>query len=223
MVKQIQIGKRKEKRLSELKAKIDKMFDINIQMVELASEFLQTNDNNIALKIIDLEPMTDQMQQEIIVDVNSILVTEQPKARDLRLTLGIFVIASELEIIGDYYKKLAKNMLKTELPERKQQKLVASLVNESCTSLIETKKAFDTLSHNLASNIGGRSEETETKLKSFNKNINELLVDANNYDDVRALTRALSISKSVERTFAHITVICEQISYIVKGQVFHYA
>lgn len=223
MIKKLELGKRKEKRLSELKAKVDQLFDINIKMVEFACKYLQTNDNNDALEIIELEALTDQMQQEIIVDVNSILITEQPKAIDLRLTLGTFVIASELEIIGDYYKKFAKNMLKTELTEKKHQKLVTSLMNDSLTNLIETKKAFDEISHSLASTIARRSEEIETKVKAFNKDINERLVDATTYDEVRALTRALSISRNLERTFAHLTVICEQISYIVKGQVFHYA
>ena len=92
----------------------------------------------------------------------------------------------------------------------------------SLNDMSETKIAFDQLSHNLASSIARRSEEREITIKKFTDDINELLVSANTYDDVKALTRTLSMSKNFDRTFAHLVVICEQISYIVNGQVFHY-
>lgn len=222
MYKRIELGKRKEKRLNELKQQIDDLFDVNIEMIDLTKQFLESSDNELALKVIDLESRTDQMQQEIVVSVNSILITEQPKASDLRFTLGAFVIAGELEIIGDYLKKFAKNMLKTELTERKHQKLVASLIESSKNDMSETKIAFDQLSHNLASSIARRSEEREITIKKFTDDINELLVSANTYDDVKALTRTLSMSKNFDRTFAHLMLICEQISYIANGQIFHY-
>lgn len=223
MSRRLELGKRKEKRLNELKCKVDELFDVNIKMINLAHQFLETGDNQCVLEIIDLETITDQMQQDIIVNVNNILVTEQPKASDLRLTLGVFVIAGELEIIGDYYKKFAKNMLKTELTERKHQKLVAKLIDASAKDMAETKIAFKELSHDLASSIARRGEEIEQTIRKFTNDINELLVEANTYDEVKALTRTLAMSKNFERTFAHLTVICEQISFIANGQVFHYA
>ncbi len=221
-MRNLKLGTRKEKRLTDLKEKVDQLFDINIKMIYLTQELLENSENDVALKIIDLEEVNDQKQQEIIVLVTNILITEQPKASDLRLILGIFAIANELEIIGDYYKKLAKNFLKTELTERKHQKMVNKLIRKSEKDLEETKIAFDQLSHDLACSIARNSEDNDLLTRKFTDDINHLLIDANNYDEVKALTRVLNISRYFERTFAHLIVICEQISYIVNGQVFHY-
>ena len=223
MARGLELGRRKEKRIKTLINKVDAMFDNNIKMVGLVQELLKTNNNELALKIIDLEEISDQLQQEIVIDVNTIIITEQPKAGDLRLVLSILIISNELEIISDYYKKFAKKMLKTELSERKHQELVSSLVATSYSDLNETKEAFDKLSHDLASSIARRSEEVDEIITTFTNDINNLLVEAGSYDEVKSLTRILSMSKNLERTFAHLLVICEQISYIANGQVFHYA
>ena len=220
----IETGERKEKGLTYIKNKIEIMFDRAIVMVELSKELSDSEvGNELAVQIIEVEELLNQEYQELILDITKFLIKEQPKAGDLRLILGVYVISSELETIGDYYKSFAKKMLKTELTERKHQKLVTNLLINTVDYLKETKEAFSTQSHELASSIARRSDEVDRNTSKLIEDINLLLVEADSYDEVKGLTRIISIAKIFDRTFNHLSIICEQISYIEKGQIFYYA
>ena len=219
----IETGQRKEKRINDLKTSVLDMFDKNLQIIELLQNYMEKEEQNLAFQIIELEDQLDLDQQEILIQVNNFIIQEQPKAIDLRFALGINVIASECEIIGDYYKALVKQMIKTGHIKSKHEKLLVNLLATIKINLEETKYAFENLSHDLAKSISRRKEEVEVLISKLTEDINNLLIEANNYNDVKDLTRILNISRIFDRTFAHLIVICEQITYINNGQLIHYA
>lgn len=219
----VRIGKRKEQSLNDIKNKTVVMFDEILKMMEMSEVLLENNDRNLALDIIEEDLYLDQLQKDLVIDINLLIVLEQPKAGDLRLVMGTFGLSSDLERIGDYCKNFAKMMLKTEIDQRKHQKLVASLFKELRQRIEETKEAYEKLDHNMSKLIARRDRDIDNLSAKLVADVNILLMDVEDQDEIKSLTRVLMLAKTLERAGDHLVNVCEQISFIEKGQIYHYS
>lgn len=219
----IVLGKRKEKQIDELKNKTDVMFDQVLKMFELTHLMYNEKSNEIALSILEEDRYLDTLQEELIIEISYFIVKEQPKATDLRICLAAYGMSNDIERIGDYLKSFARMAIKGYAFREEDYVIVSQLLDELIMRIKDIRTAFMHSNHELAKSIAKRDEEIDTLAKQLTLNINELLVNASTVEEVKTLTNLLQVARRCERAGDHIVNLCEQISYIEKGKVYHYS
>lgn len=222
MVKLI-VGGKKEEELNLIKSNTIDMFNQIEKMLELSKILLDTNDNTLALELIEEDRYTDDLQNDLIVEINNFIVIEQPKAIDLRMVLGTYQLIGDLERIGDYCKGFAKTLIKTDIDEKKHQNLILKIFDILLSRLKEVQIAYAKVDHTMAKMIAKRDEEIDTLSKNLIKDLTEKLAETTDVTEIKSLIRVITLAKQFDRAGDHLVNICEQISYISKGQIYHYA
>lgn len=223
MTNKIVVGSRKEQGLENLKAMTVDMFLQLEKMIDLSKILLETNDREIALQIIEEDQYMDDFLSDITIEVSNYIIKEQPIAADLRICLGTLKLILDLERIGDYFKNFAKFTLKEDLESKSQQNLVSDLLNLIHLRAIEVKAAYVNLDHSAAKQIAKRDKEIDDLAGKLLENVNKKLVKANSESDVKLLSRVIKLARMFERSGDHLVNVCEQISYINRGQIYHYS
>lgn len=223
MTENIVVGSRKEQGLENLKSMTVDMFLQLEKMIDLSKILLDTNDREIALQIIEEDLYMDDFLSDITIEISNYIIKEQPIAIDLRICLGTLKLILDLERVGDYFKNFAKFTLKEDLESKTQQNLVSDLLNQIQLRTIEVKAAYVNLDHKAAKQIAKRDREIDELASKLLANVNKKLVKANTDTDVKSLSRVIKLARMFERSGDHLVNICEQISYINRGQIYHYS
>lgn len=223
MTKKIVVGSRKEQGLENLKSMTVDMFLQLEKMIDLSKILLEANDREIALQIIEEDLYMDDFLSDITIEISNYIIKEQPIAIDLRICLGTLKLILDLERIGDYFKNFAKFTLKEDLESKSQQNLVSELLNQIQLRTVEVKSAYINLDHKAAKQIAQRDREIDDLSAKLLANVNQKLIKANNEVDVKSLSRITKLAITFERSGDHLVNICEQISYINRGQIYHYS
>ncbi len=223
MAKELVVGSRKEQGLENLKTMTLDMFLQLEKMIDLAKILLDTNDREIALQIIEEDVYMDDFLSDITIEISNYIIKEQPIAVDLRVCLGTLKLILDLERMGDYCKQYAKFNLKDEMNSKTQLNLVSDILNQILLRTVEVKNAYATLDHKAAKQIAKRDQEIDDLTKKLIENVNKKLVKANDDTEVKSLTRVVKLARIFERSGDHLVNVCEQISYINRGQIYHYS
>src|SRR6185312_1166472 len=96
-----------EKNLEELKRKITEMGELSIIALERAFIALNTQDFEVALKVIEGDTAIDNLEMEINQFAIWIMAKEAPISRDLRQIIGVLRITSEIERVADFAVNIA--------------------------------------------------------------------------------------------------------------------
>lgn len=223
MSEKIVVGSRKEQGLENLKSMTVDMFLQLEKMIDLSKILLDTNDREIALQIIEEDDYMDDFLSDITIEISNYIIKEQPIAVDLRICLGTLKLILDLERIGDYFKNFAKFTLKEDIESKTQQNLVSDLLNQIQLRTVEVKSAYINLDHKTAKQIAKRDREIDDLSNRLLENVNKKLVKATTDSDVKSLSRVIKLARTFERSGDHLVNICEQISYINRGQIYHYS
>ncbi len=223
MSEKIVVGSRKEQGLENLKAMTVDMFLQLEKMIDLSKILLETNDREIALQIVEEDDYMDDFLSDISIEISNYIIKEQPIAVDLRVCLGTLKLILDLERIGDYFKNFAKFTLKEDFDSKTQQNLVSELLTQIQLRTVEVKAAYVNLDHKAAKQIAKRDREIDELTRRLLDNVNKKLVKANNESEVKSLSRIIKLARTFERSGDHLVNICEQISYINRGQIYHYS
>lgn len=222
MVKLI-VGGKKDEELENIKNMTLDMFIQVEKMLELSKILLDTNDNSLALELIDEDKYVDDLKNDITIEINTFILIEQPKAIDLRQVLGTLQLINDLERIGDNCKTFAKTLIKTDIDQKKQEKLVNEVLELLLSRLKEVKVAYEKNDHYLAKSIAKHGDQIDELNNKLIAELNQKLVDAKDFKEVKGLTRTIVLAKSFQKSEDHLINMCEQISYINKGQLYHYS
>ncbi len=223
MAKAVVVGSRKEQGLENIKEMTMDMFLQLEKMIDLSRILLDTNDREVALQIVEEDVFMDDFLSDITIEISNYIIKEQPIAVDLRICLGTLKLVMDIERIGDYCKKFAKYNLKDELDSKTQQNLINELLSQILIRTVEVKSAYIGMDHKLAKSIAKRDQEIDDLTKRLIDNINGKLVKATDESEVKSLTRVVGLARIFERSGDHLVNMCEQISYINRGQIYHYS
>lgn len=223
MGKNFKVGSRKEQGLNEIKKSTNDMFIQVETMFELSKLLLETESKEIAIQIIEEDAYMDNLLSDLTIEITNYIIKEQPIAIDLRICLGTLKLICDIERMGDYCKNYAKFSLKEEMNSKTQQTMVQNIISEILFRLIELKNAYNNNDHQAAKNLAKRDQEIDDLTNELIKNTNEKLTKCDNYDEVKSLTKIVGLARVFERAGDHIVNVCEQISYINKGQIYHYS
>lgn len=214
---------KKQIELDKIKQMTIDMFNQIQKMLELSNLVLNETNNELALELIDEDQYVDDLEKELILEINNFIVLYQPKASDLRLVMGTYRIISDLERVGDNIKAFSKTLIKNNISRDNHEKIISNILEMILLRIKETKEAYDKTDHTLAKLIAKRDIEIDNLTKGLMKDIGLRLKDSNNPEDVKDLTKLIVLARFFERSGDHLVSICEQISYIQKGQLYNYS
>lgn len=210
-----------DRKLKELKDDVLVMGSMVEQAVSAAIEALKNRDFEESKRIYAEDAQVNKKHFEIEDKTLTVIATQQPVARDLRVLAAILEIITELERIGDYAKGIAKiNIMMGEAPLLKplidvprMAELGIDMLHRALTAFVEedlpTARAIP--------------EEDDDIDNLYNQVYRELLtymiadpstIDRGNY--------LLWVAHNLERMADRVTNICERIVYVETGEIMEF-
>lgn len=181
-------------------------------------DILKRQDLEAAHTIIANDQFINRKRYKIEDDCLTLIATQQPMARDMRLLAAVLEISSELERIGDYAKGIARIALYIG-----HQPLVKPLVHlpQMCTIVVEMLRssldAFVNQDLAAARQIPKRDDEVDELYNIVNRELIQLITaNPSIIDNANYLSWA---AHNLERAADRSTNICERIVYTVTGEL----
>jgi phosphate transport system protein len=172
-----------------------------------ASRRIYSEDRHINIKRYDIEH-----------NCLTLIATQQPMARDLRLLAAILEIITELERIGDYAKGISRinvmlgsePLVKPLIDIPKMADLGLDMLNRALTAFVERDP--DT-----ARAIADEDDQVDVY---YNAVYHELLgIMINDPSKIDGATYLIWVAHNLERMSDRVTNICERIVFIATGEI----
>lgn len=219
----LEVGRRKEKMIMEIKNQTNDMFVQLEKMIDMTVILFENNDTDVAIQIIEEDLYLDQLHKDLIVEINYFIIREQPKATDLRLALGTYSLSSDIERIGDYLKGFAKLQFKEVDYNDAQKEVIYKIFKALKQQIQETSVAYKKVNHQLAKAISNNDQGIGEMYKELVQLIAQEMVKTKNSDEMNDNIRLNNRARSLVRANDHIINMCEQVSFIANGQIYHYS
>lgn len=181
-------------------------------------DILKRQDLDAARQIITKDRLINRKRYKIEDDCLTLIATQQPMARDMRLLAAVLEISSELERIGDYAKGIARITVYIG-----HQPLVKPLVHlpQMCTVVVEMLRssldAFVNQDVAAARQIPKRDDEVDELYNIINRELIQIITaNPSTIDNANYLSWA---AHNLERAADRSTNICERIVYTVTGEL----
>lgn len=181
-------------------------------------DILRRQDLDAARQIIAKDRLINRKRYKIEDDCLTLIATQQPMARDMRLLAAVLEISSELERIGDYAKGIARITVYIG-----QQPLVKPLVHlpQMCTVVVDMLRssldAFVNQDVAAARQIPKRDDEVDELYNLINRELIQIITaNPSTIDNANYLSWA---AHNLERAADRSTNICERIVYTVTGEL----
>lgn len=169
-----------------------------------------------AHQVIRDESRVDQMEIQIDDMVTSLIVREQPVARDMRLIVSAIKISTDLERMGDLAVHIAERalslMTQPGLPEDVNFGEIASLVESMVLGSLDSFVKRDA---QMARGILDSDNAVDKARNTIQKQLTELM-----QRDTSTIIRALDyliIARKLERIADHATNIAEDVIFLSQG------
>lgn len=207
--------------LIKLKQNLFDMWSLVISQVETSREALINLDKGAASEIAFKEKMVDSFELKLDRDCENIIALYNPVATDLRLTLAIFKINSDLERIGDFargiarfVKKCPKDNLNPELLKVTQ---IDDLIKNAIEMLTDAKKSFEHENARMAVSIFSHDDFLDDVHRHSNKIIADYI--KKHPDEIDEALNMHSIIRKIERIGDHCSNIAEEIVFYIEAKV----
>jgi len=175
-------------------------------------------DLNRCRQIIDADRWINELQISLTMESLTLIATQQPAAKDLRLLASIMNIANELERIHDYIKGIGKISLminQERIPHGlidnfpAMAKISQSMLHRSLAALIERDAV-------LAQAVIADDDQVDDLFYEALKNITEAFSqNLANFEEVNRLGWA---NHNLERAADRVCNICEWVVYTATGK-----
>lgn len=205
--------------LEGIQAMIMKMGGLVEDSIVKSAEALETRDEDLALTVKNGDKAIDALEEQVNEEAARILALRQPTASDLRTVLSVFRVSANLERIGDYSKNIAK---------RSSVVIQMQPINGTATALkrmarvveLMLKDALDAYIQrdaDLAADVRERDLEVDQMYSALFREYRTFMME-----DPRNITACMHLhfmAKNIERMGDHVTSICEQVIYLVTGEM----
>ena len=216
------IRKHFARELEKIKKQILSLGAMVEERVRMALQAVETNDGDLAQKIIKTDYEIDETEVEIEEECLKVLALHQPVAVDLRFLIAVIKINNDLERIGDQAVNIAERVdviAKRDLSdfffdyssmgEKAQRMLKMSL--DSLVNM-DYDQAFDVVMMD--------DSVDEIKSDAYDR-IKKAMSE--HPDKIGYLINLLLISRHIERLADHTTNIAEEVIYMIEGEIIRHA
>ena len=186
--------------------------------VERCTRALLQRDVDLADSVRWDDEGTNELQRRINAEITTMIATQQPMARDVRLVLSLHHAAAELERMGDYavnIAKLAQQMAsEPEHPVFPQIQKMGAICREQ---LHAAMRALVDVSEEQARAVCARDDEVDQLYDSVYEAAVALMEQ--HPERARQATHLLFAAHHLERLADRVTNIGEDVVYLVTGRV----
>ena len=177
---------------------------------------LVEKNEDYAHHVIRDESRVDQMEIQIDDTVTSLIVREQPVARDMRLVVSAIKISTDLERMGDLAVHIAERalslMAQPPLPETVNFGEIANLVESMVLGSLDSFVKRDA---QIARGILEADDAVDRARKAIQTQLTDLM-----QRDTTTICRALDyliVARKLERIGDHATNIAEDVIFLAQG------
>jgi phosphate transport system protein len=203
--------------VNELEEAVVQMAVLVETAIANAVQALIQRDGALAQSVIDGDNLVNEHQRTIRNRTFGVIARQAPVARDLRELVTIQLIINELERMGDHAVGVAKNAIRlsaqppvkafVDLPD--MAKLIRQQVRDAIQSFVDVNVVE-------ARAICTRDDEVDHLYRQI---FEELLTSMRDSDNVPQATSLLFVAHDLERIGDRVTNICEDVIYMVTGEI----
>ncbi len=203
--------------IEKLNVELIKMGALIEEAIENVIISLKTQDHSLAKEIIKKDSEIDDMEKAIESHCLSLILRQQPVAKDLRIVSTALKMVTDMERIGDQASDIASIILRIdtdhffEIVEHIPQ--MASIAKKMVKGSIEAFVKGDTELTKQIIEIDDELDSLFTKVKS---EVIEILKKSNDLSDM--CVDFLMIAKYFERIGDHAENICEWVEFNETGE-----
>ena len=205
--------------LEAIQALVMKMGGLVEEAILESARALEERDEELARKVRDADKRIDALEEQINEEAARVIALRGPTASDLRVVLSVIRISANLERCGDFAKNLAKRttVLAQMQPVSSAPKSIRRMSREVESMLRDALDAYIQRDAELAQQVRERDEEIDQMYTSlFREFLTFMMEDPRN---ITACMHLHFIAKNIERMGDLVTSICEQVIYLVTGEM----
>ncbi|MBO8136650.1 MAG: phosphate signaling complex protein PhoU [Desulfotomaculum sp.] len=206
-----------EKSLIEIQQDILRMASLVEESIYNSMQSLNNQDVVLAAKVIEGDDVIDELKEEIENKCITLIATQQPMAKDLRVVITGIKILVSLERIGDHAVDIARTTMC--LADKKLIKPLVTLTHMANLVQEMVKDGLDAYVHGdvvKARQMCDNDDEVDDLYHQvFREIISFMKKDP---ETVSQATYLLFVSRFLERIGDHATNIGENIIYLVTGE-----
>ncbi|MGD8517659.1 MAG: phosphate signaling complex protein PhoU [Anaerolineae bacterium] len=181
-------------------------------------ELLKQRDFDGSRRLIAADRAINEKRYAIESEVLTLIATQQPMARDMRLLAAVLEITGELERIGDYAKGIARiNLMIGEQPLVKPLIDLPLMAEKGRYMLHRALESFTNRDVELARAIPEEDEEVDQLYQQvYRELVSYIMEDPHTIEGANYL---LWVAHNLERTADRVTNICERVVYTITGEL----
>ncbi len=209
-----------ERELDELNEELVRMGEMVEQAIEASFEALEQHDTALAEQVIEGDRLVDDMERKIESRCLSLMLRQQPVARDLRHISTALKAVTDLERIGDHAADIAELALRLEGKEDcGMLKHLPAMAGSVKTMVRDAIHAFIERDTEKADEIGRRDDLIDAFFDKVKREVIELL--KRDGDRSGTAVDLLMLAKYLERIGDHAVNVCEWTEFSDTGAVNH--
>jgi phosphate transport system protein len=203
-----------ENEIKLIEENLNSMIDLVKDMHQKALFALSTGDRKLAIEIVKTDEQVNNLDEMINEQILSFLATQSPVAKDLRETLAIIRVSTDIERIGDYAKVIAQFVI-LDKPLYLPFKQNIDLMHDTFMTMFEeaTTLFFNPVLEK-THEIARKDELIDGQLKTAFASIPEITNNTN----VESVLNTFNIIRTIERAGDHTKNICESVIFRIKGK-----
>ncbi|MCB0125568.1 MAG: phosphate signaling complex protein PhoU [Caldilineaceae bacterium] len=209
-----------ERQLNELRSDILHMGKLVEEELLLALKALDTLDKALAAQVYEADEEVNRLRFVTEEKCFTIIVTQQPAARDLRAVVSVMNMIVDLERMGDQAKGIAKVIPR--LSEREERSLPPELgqMGEMVINMLrQSMVAYQNDSVGLARFVAAQDDEVDDLFSRVFGNLMQQMAQDSEPDQIKSSYEMLRVARELERFGDLATNIAERVVYRVTGQI----
>lgn len=201
--------------LNEMDSLLIEMGELCVQSLVEATIALQTGDFDRAKRVIAQDDQIDDLEKRIDKICLTILLREQPFARDLRRVIATTKMVTDMERIGDQSSDIADIILLSGLIVDYELKRVERMADKTCKMVKDSIEAFVKRDIELAR----RTIEADDEVDNLFNEVRTILIEStvHNKEEQKIVMDMMMIIKYLERIADHATNIAEWVEFGMTG------
>lgn len=207
-----------ERELQQIQDKLLAMGSEIEENLNKVADVIMRRDEQGARQLVKADEWVNETRITILMDCLTIIATQQPTGRDMRLLAAIMEIAGELERIHDYVKGIGRItlLISTQPIPDFLADILPQMAEKSSQMLHQAMDAFIRRDAELAKAVPHEDDVVDSLFKQAHRSIAGYITA-----DPSVLERANYLqwaAHNLERSADRVTNVCEWVVYLVTGQ-----
>ena len=207
-----------DRQLQALQDEISLLGSMVEKAVERSVEALARLDCNLAREVVAGDAAIDAKRWQLEEQAITLIATQQPMARDLRVIASVIHITTDLERMGDYAAGIAKiTLMHGDGPLLKPLIDIPRMTEEATSMLRRSLDAFMQRDAEAAKAIAAEDDIVDALYDQIYRELLTYMIE--DPHTIQRATWLLWVAHNLERIADRVTNICERIVYMVTGRM----